>query len=191
MKAGLVTCDFLQTFTSRPYIHPQPPTAQRHSRWKPKTHRASIHPIYIPPRADSLLSKSFVSQQSTSPLLRLPAELRNKIYAYVFSGYRISVIFFPGGGSFCYATLSGTELRFHSSGRKAFKTIIAFSRTCRLLYAESRVLPYKYSTYRISLVLNFTFWLLRLDEELQDAVWGALNESQRLYIKEVRDERGW
>lgn len=131
-----------------------------------------------------------VSQQSTSPLLRLPAELRNKVYAYVFSGCRLRVLCHPGGSS-VYATDPDSEIRFDESGRKDFKTLIALTRTCHLVYAESRLLPYKLSTYRIELVLHFTFWFIRLEKAMQDAVWEALNTSQRLYVQEVRDERGW
>ncbi|KAF3040618.1 hypothetical protein E8E11_004066 [Didymella keratinophila] len=78
-------------------------------------------------------SASSASQQSTPPLLHLPPELRDKIYAYVFSGYRIRVFSYRGG-KFHYVTLPDSELRSHTSVRKDFKQLIALTRACRLLY---------------------------------------------------------
>ncbi|KAF1932461.1 uncharacterized protein M421DRAFT_417177 [Didymella exigua CBS 183.55] len=133
------------------------------------------------------MADSLTSQQPVSPLLRLPLELRKRIYAHVFSGYRITVLW-SNTGALRYATLPDSELLFHGSGRLAFNTLIAPTQVCRQMYAETRLLPYKYSTYNVSLIINFTLWMGRLDEALHTTVWEALNESQRLYVQEVRDE---
>lgn len=127
---------------------------------------------------------------TTSPLLRLPPELRNKIYFYVFSSHRISVLSYQHR-SRCYAALADTDLIYDDLGLSTFKRLVAPTQVCRQMYAESRLLPYKYNTYDIKLVYNFTSWMCRLDKGLQAAVEGALTESQSKYVQEIRDGHGW
>jgi len=109
------------------------------------------------------------SSQSTSPLLRLPGELRNKIYVYVFSGITWPLISWP------YQT--HTDLM----------TFSALPRTCRQLRAECRLLPYKYADHELWSTLDFCESLIPLDEEAQAVVCDALTEVQRHVLLQCQE----
>jgi hypothetical protein len=99
--------------------------------------------------------------QSTSPLLRLPGELRNKIYGYVFSGIQWPIT------SWAYTP--------HAD----LMTFSALPQTCRQLRAECRLLPYIYAEYELWSSLEFCDSLKLLDEEAQAVVCDELTEVQR------------
>ncbi|KAF3001553.1 hypothetical protein E8E13_009730 [Curvularia kusanoi] len=73
-----------------------------------------------------------LQNQKQSPLLRLPGELRNKIYGYFFSDYDIHMecegFSFVGGSEFPH--LRGNQL-------------VAMSAVCRQLHDETALLPFR------------------------------------------------
>jgi hypothetical protein len=104
----------------------------------------------------------------TSPLLRLPPEVRNTIYAYAFSGCEI------------IAYYSYPQPQVESSGAgpsfERCKTLFAPTMVCRQMYAETRLLPYKYSEYDVRTCQVFEKWLDHLDEAARAMVWAKLEE---------------
>ena len=109
------------------------------------------------------------SSQSASPLLRLPGELRNKIYVCVFSGIEWPIT--------SWAYQSHTDLI----------TFSALPRTCRQLRAECRLLPYKYAEYELWSTLDFCESLIPLDEEAQAVICDALTELQRHVLLQCQE----
>jgi hypothetical protein len=80
------------------------------------------------------------------PFLRLPGELRNKIYEYVFSGWEmwpvklrrnniIRVRCFPDTGP------DYNDWRLYMTRVKIYA---ALTKTCRQIHQEARLLPFKY-----------------------------------------------
>lgn len=106
--------------------------------------------------------------QFTSPLLRLPGELRNEIYAYVFSGIKWPLTSWPDQPHTDRMTFS------------------ALPSTCRQLRAESRLLPYRYAEYEIWGSFHFCNSLIPLDEEAQAVVCDALTKEQRHVLLQCR-----
>ncbi len=83
--------------------------------------------------------------QQQSPLLRLPPELRNKIYGYVL-----------GGKVFQFRSEKYHEL-VKSSMKK--KQNLALLGVCRQVYAETALLPFTLSTFSIRYVKTWHKWL--------------------------------
>ena len=106
----------------------------------------------------------------TSPLLRLPPELRNKIYAYIFSGYQIDIWF----ADKFEASLTG-ENSWRSTP-DIFQALVAPTYTCRQIYAETRLLPYKYSMYVFTYGHWFIKWLDGLEDAVQAIVWDRVGD---------------
>lgn len=105
----------------------------------------------IPPEHDMLTGfRTVDSALPTSPFLRLPPELRNQIYAYVFKGCEI---FCPP----CYyqpQVMSVNDRGYLQSCRSLFAPAFA----CRQMHAEMRLLPYRYSKYTIVDYTGFAQW---------------------------------
>ncbi|KAH7086759.1 hypothetical protein FB567DRAFT_602292 [Paraphoma chrysanthemicola] len=96
--------------------------------------------------ADALVVKSHAAitarNANSSPLLRLPPELRNKIYTYVLtSRYGIH--------TWCYAQLHGGISVSMSGSVDDLRTqpdYFAVLRTCRQIHSEARLLPLTLNT---------------------------------------------
>jgi len=89
-----------------------------------------------------LLTSSSTHRNSvSSPLLRLPAEVRNKIFAYVNNGLHI----FMRAGSVERAMISiknGTH-----EGASSVYPLFLFQHTCRQVYNETALLPFSTNEY--------------------------------------------
>lgn len=88
--------------------------------------------------------------------MRLPPELRNKIYAYVFSCYKITI--WP---AYKVEAMPIDEFSWQSTP-SIFQALVAPMYTCRQMHAETRLLPYKYSLYRVAKGCLFVNWLYDL-----------------------------
>ncbi|KAF3001361.1 hypothetical protein E8E13_006383 [Curvularia kusanoi] len=99
---------------------------------------------------------------TASPLLTLPAELRNIIWALVLGNttYDIScTIRIPWGTSVKNLTTSAHSL--------------ALLRTCRQIHAETRYLPFTLNTFQFKSEDAFKPWLKRLDGDRCAAIAGV------------------
>jgi hypothetical protein len=89
-----------------------------------------------------------------SPLLRLPGELRNRIYGYVFDVDSIRVRESPSD----LVTATVVDTTSSASTRVPDYPLIdmhSLTWTCRLLYNETKLLPYQFNTFDLPL------WALR------------------------------
>ena len=73
----------------------------------------------------------FCRNASESPFLRLPPELRNRIYGFVFAGTA------DGGESSCWGR-----------PQKRKKVHVRFLQTCRQVHTEARLLPFALNSFR-------------------------------------------
>ena len=130
------------------------------------------------------------SNPPTSPLLRLPGELRNKIYAYVFDTPERWVFTFHS------ATVTVTCTPKPASPQR-FPTFLALTATCRQIRAETHLTPWKrcvwkYTLYRIGRYrlggyINFLRWWAREDPRLRRLAWeGMSEEQQRFCLDDLR-----
>ncbi|KAH3909070.1 hypothetical protein HBH56_167630 [Parastagonospora nodorum] len=91
-----------------------------------------------------------------SPLLRLPAELRNEIYVYVFTD------------EYMFASVTYSSMATDPAYGPAPHTCInnphrvALSSTCRALHAETQNLPFMFNRFSFKSVLSFQTVALRL-----------------------------
>ena len=115
--------------------------------------------------------------QPTSPLLRLPGEVRNMIYAYVFSDLKWSIarreawVYTKIGDPIkCYPTKRCEYFRYEPNDYRIF----ALTQTCRQIRAESRLLPYKYASYWATRSVVFSNWLMGLNMDAREAIRVAL-----------------
>ncbi|KAF7674957.1 hypothetical protein GT037_006720 [Alternaria burnsii] len=86
-----------------------------------------------------------------SPLLRLPAELRNRIYSYVFDAVRFKV----------YVTTDVTGFVFpQHSLITSYEVKVRFGMptTCRQLYAETTILSHRSVLYEFIHLAELTDW---------------------------------
>ncbi|KAF3001334.1 hypothetical protein E8E13_005805 [Curvularia kusanoi] len=148
---------------------------------------------------------------STFAFLDLPAELRNEIYKHVFSGWiipfyqetQLSLLSFsrPYQAELLFCDIKRWNNRPVSCQcRKAnssdhsipFTTLTALSRTCRQVYEETRLLPFRYCRYYVSLdeLKTWLLWLTRMDGAMFKIVWEALTEAQRAVLLSERDTMG-
>ena len=119
-------------------------------------------------------------RRSTSPLLRLPPELRNRIYYFVFSGYEITVSYttlHPGVGA---RAIDNANLFAFS--KRTYEALRAPTLTCRQFYEETHLLLYKYSAYY--LIWNhqyqrFAVWLNNLDAATRATIWAKMSKKER------------
>jgi hypothetical protein len=89
-----------------------------------------------------------------SPLLRLPGELRNRIYGYIFDVDYIRVRESPSN------LVTATVVETTSPASTCvpdypLSDMHSLTWTCRLLYGETKVLPYQFNTFDLPL------WALR------------------------------
>jgi hypothetical protein len=96
------------------------------------------------------LQYSEARNRKTSPLLRLPGELRNRVYGYALSGVTISV--FPAPKPWDPAQLHAhvadpvTALTATSN----VMDTINLTRVCRQIHAETRLLPFRAFTFHVN-----------------------------------------
>lgn len=121
-----------------------------------------------------------------SPLLRLPGELRNKIYEYVFSDQTIC----PSEDWLCGTIKLSCKSTTATWFEDTFEVFTALTKTCRQIHEETRLLPFEYCYYE---VYKFTFrhWLDRMDREMREIVWLRLTEGQRAHLLEAGPWETW
>ena len=114
--------------------------------------------------------KSMERNSVVSPFLRLPGELRSKIYGYVLGGHALRIGYSPHVRK--TKTIKGQRYHVHAGGglfnrlvehevidhryEKALSLHLGLLRVCRQVYGEAALLPYAMNT--------FTFendWVLR------------------------------
>ncbi|CAO2653658.1 Nn.00g030690.m01.CDS01 [Neocucurbitaria sp. VM-36] len=125
--------------------HP-PRRPRRHGKFKrPPPKRLSSE------EADAIMERN----QSVSPLLRLPGEIRNKIYHYVFRVDGIKIWVFPetnpSGGNFrmVHALCPANNIRmcwWYLSNH------IHLTAVCRQIHAEAALLPYMINILEMDLL---------------------------------------
>jgi hypothetical protein len=109
-------------------------------------------------------------------LLRLPGELRNKIYEYVFGGHEVMLkrdIWYAKDRMYCYA---------HDSPVSLWSDLLSRTTICRQIYEETRLLPYALNTFWIpTWGAGYADWVQKLDESQKSAMrkvslewWGSL-----------------
>ncbi|KAF1832936.1 hypothetical protein BDW02DRAFT_624666, partial [Decorospora gaudefroyi] len=79
----------------------------------------------------------FQRNQRDSPLLRLPAELRNKIYRFVLGGNHIR--------PYCETVMGVWEVSF--PGWAYSRLQLALLEVCRQVYAETKLLPFSLNRF--------------------------------------------
>ncbi|KAF2253363.1 hypothetical protein BU26DRAFT_399624, partial [Trematosphaeria pertusa] len=89
--------------------------------------------------------------QRESPLLRLPAELRNKIYSYVLGG-RL------------------WELKDTLTAGSREKNSMSLLRVCRQINAETASLPFELGTFSFESLSALMQWSQRMPPKQRDAV---------------------
>jgi hypothetical protein len=88
------------------------------------------------------------SHNTNSPLLRLPGELRNKIYEYAFGGHEVMLkrdIWYAKDRMYCYA---------HDSPLSLWSDLLSRTTICRQIYEETRLLPYALNTVCIDMYVG-------------------------------------
>ncbi|USP77115.1 hypothetical protein yc1106_04389 [Curvularia clavata] len=83
--------------------------------------------------------------QQQSPLLRLPAELRNKIFAYAL-----------GGRTFRFKTTGNYP--WYIKNVTKYKHALALLQVCRQIYAETALLPFSTNTFSASRLYVLEEW---------------------------------
>ncbi|KAF2132678.1 hypothetical protein P153DRAFT_382296 [Dothidotthia symphoricarpi CBS 119687] len=105
--------------------------------------------------------------QETSPLLRLPAELRNRIYELAIGGYEIH----PETCS--ESDTLDMDCRQYNSSEKttmSWDKLFNLSYTCCQLHAETKLLPYQLSIFQITYAGWFDYWLSIISEEQLECI---------------------
>lgn len=108
------------------------------------------------------------STPATSPLLRLPAELRNKIYAYVFDTPDRWVFNFRPATVTCTPEPACTQ---------RFATFLALTKTCRQIRAETYLLAWERCFWEyncIGSLPNFLRWCKKAEPRLRLLAWESM-----------------
>lgn len=106
------------------------------------------------------------------------------IYEYVFNDPSISIAcghYYRKGVRFQCVLYTKRD----GGSSKACTTHAALTRTCRHVYRETRLLPFKHANYDLQkgpLLYEFALWLERLKPDVKRTVWAALNDKQRELI---------
>jgi hypothetical protein len=115
---------------------------------------------------------------SKSPLLRLPPEIRNRIWEYTVGGKVLDVTHFARRKSHRYieevTTISKDSFPQHSH---------ALLQVCRQIYAETALLPFSKNTFRFEKEQAFEWarQLLKFQRNLLENVHVVTHRAQRLY----------
>lgn len=109
------------------------------------------------------------NNQRQSPLLRLPGELRNKIYGYVFSDSVISVWRSSSGppGYFNLDTFAGSR---DSYSIDPTTRVTDITKTCRQIHAETRLLLFRLVTFQVHSDGSLGALLNALEDSQRDAI---------------------
>jgi hypothetical protein len=107
----------------------------------------------------------------TSPLLRLPAELRNRVYDYVFGNIVITMARATNRGP----AKRRRTYRYYLSARqqsssKNLKSLCGLIFVCRKLYAETQLLPFTSSMFYIE-----THCIKRLQLTVAPRLWAVVS----------------
>jgi hypothetical protein len=100
-----------------------------------------------------------LSNQS-SAFLRLPAEVRNQIYAYILSGEAFSIHCWRRYAPFGIAT---RILRKQ-------KNFLALLAVCHQIHAETRLLPFQLNAFRFKSQDAFKSWLDKFGRDQKEAI---------------------
>jgi hypothetical protein len=127
------------------------------------------------------------------PFLRLPGELRNKIYEYVFSGWNMSAFTIGGtniiGVRYHPIIMTGPDYNNWRLYMTRLKNYTALTETCRQIRHEARLLPVKYSVIsKWCPIDHLARWLNSMDEDMREVVLAKLTDKQRWCLGE-RSER--
>tara|TARA_R110002003_G_scaffold126_11_gene11531 strand:+ start:1595 stop:2161 length:567 start_codon:yes stop_codon:yes gene_type:complete len=105
------------------------------------------------------------NHNSNSLLLRLPGELRNKIYEYAFGGHEVKLQCGPWSDDedlYCYTQDSTVSL---------WSDLLSRTTICRQIYGETRLLPYALNTFCIpTWGAAYADWVQKLDESQKSAI---------------------
>ncbi|KAH7086857.1 hypothetical protein FB567DRAFT_592725 [Paraphoma chrysanthemicola] len=110
--------------------------------------------------------KDAFEHNRNSPLLRLPGEIRNRIYEYAFGGENVYSI-----AIFSTPEVEGWDSEVFNSNIPNFGDLVSPTMVCRQIYDEARTLPYALSTfimnhYGCSLVM----WIKQLHDWQRNAI---------------------
>ena len=127
---------------------------------------------YVPTTRPPLSTNSARSApQPASPLLRLPGELRNQIYEYVFSSEE-----------FLFIDEANGTLKLEC--RNGWYKHAALSRTCRQIHEETRLLSFKYCNYLYcSYFIHYERWMELVDQELREIVKASVAKERRAWMR--------
>ncbi|KAF3002009.1 hypothetical protein E8E13_008261 [Curvularia kusanoi] len=166
-------------------------------------------PPHQPPNNTTTMPAPPTATTSPSWFLQLPPELRNMIYAHVFDSLTITpcpCITRSGHCRYCVFYSSPQQQQQQQSPPSSpassspapsspkpqrqlpFHSGTGLTQTCRQIRAETRLLPFKYATYRMKCVDHFARWYSELDGELREAVWEGLNGWQRYGMEWAQDK---
>ncbi|KAJ8115083.1 hypothetical protein OPT61_g3192 [Boeremia exigua] len=110
---------------------------------------------------------NFVTRQTESPLLCLPAELRNIVYAYTLGGNTWSI------------NVSGGQAM--SRADNAFKYALAILRVNRQIYEEAHLFPYIYNTFQGRHSGHLRVWIQSLSTVHRESIV-CIKHCQRSYL---------
>jgi hypothetical protein len=115
-------------------------------------------------------SCSRARNREQSPLLRLPGELRNKIYGYAMS--EVTIIVFPPAH-----VRKHFQLHAYSAGGATGSIsssnvldMTGLMRTCQQVYLETRLLPFQAITFHIHSDGSFIYFIDKLLDAERDAI---------------------
>lgn len=123
---------------------------------------------------------------ASSPLLRLPQELKDSIYRFVYAGSYIHVRYFVKG--FYLASCNKPDHHpIHSRGCNSQLLSVASLRTCRQLYHERRSVFYFINTFEISEPRSGLAFL----QDLGNAGLRLRSLHLHVSVDSKKDERDW
>ncbi|CAO2656919.1 Nn.00g057220.m01.CDS01 [Neocucurbitaria sp. VM-36] len=115
-----------------------------------------------------------LKNKMNSPLLRLPGEVRNQIYSYIFNGYEVEPsVKFPELNP---RRVKGCHLRCRIYGSEEWKDfntwdrLLGLTNVCHQLHGETRLLPFRLNTFQVRYEEDFDFWLSLLTEDQRNAI---------------------
>ncbi|XPS70462.1 hypothetical protein M3J09_002679 [Ascochyta lentis] len=100
-----------------------------------------------------------------SPLLRLPGEIRNRIYDYVFENHDVIVRKFQDRTKFFYHV--SEPFPSDHCGWVPWLGLLQIATVCRDLHAETELLPYSMSTFSLDDRGGFRSWYIGIGRKRQ------------------------
>jgi len=107
-------------------------------------------------------------QNRDSPLLRLPAEIRNQIYGYVIGGHEAC----PTWEDRDCLDVELRATRYNTSGgtREGWAALFMLSYVCKQLNMETKNLPYELTAFQSDICAAFDRFLCQLKEEKKELI---------------------